>query len=129
MGMSIVETKAYRDDPNGAISDAVKMLEAIEAGKHDTRLRQIVTSFRYVIEERYNKKLAAALWKNERTLIPNPHYETTNTTVDWSRRRSVFSELQAPVVIMPNGIDKFDIFFDEVANSMRIKAQELATNV
>jgi hypothetical protein len=129
LGMTIIETKAYRDDPNKAISDAVTMLMAIETGKHDTRLRQIVTSFRNVIDAAYKQQLSFSLWKNERTLIPNPHYEARTATVQWSRKRNSFSPLTAPVVIMPHAIDGYNAFFDKVANTMRSKGEDLAANV
>ena len=87
LGISFVETKAYQNNPNGALSDAVDMFKAIESGKHDTRLRQLITSFRSVIGDQYNHKLSFALWKDERTFIPNPHYESTGATVQWSRKR------------------------------------------
>src|SRR3989339_132174 len=129
LGMSFVETKAYKNNPNGAISDAVTMLKAIDAGMHDTRLRQMVTSFRSVIDDEYKQKLSLSLWKNERTLIPNPHYDSSCTTVQWTRRRPAFSALKAPVVIMPHCITDYDDFFDEVASEMLIKALEVAAHV
>lgn len=129
LGMSFVETKAYRDNPNRAITDAVAMFKAIETGKHDTRLRQMVTSFRSVIDEQHMEQLYLSLWKNERILIPNPHYEATDVTVRWRRRRAVFRELTAHVVVMPHGVNDYDAFFDVVASEMRRKAQEVAAYV
>ena len=130
LGMSFVETKAYRDNPNGAISDAVTMLKAIEAGEHDTRLRQMVTSFRAVIEEPYKQQLSSSLWKNERTLIPNPHYEAKGASVQWSRsRRASFLNLIAPVIIMPHCVNGYDAFFDKVAHNMHRKAREVVRSV
>ena len=129
LGISIVETKAYRDYPNQAISDAVTTLKDVEAGKHNTRLRQIVTSFRSIIGEPNKQQLSSSLWKNERILIPNPHYEASGATVQWDRERRSFSSLEAPVVIMPNAIDGFDEFFDDIASTMRSKAEELVANV
>jgi hypothetical protein len=129
MGMSFVETKAYRNDPNGAISDAATMLKSIEAGEHDTRLRQMITSFRSIIEEPYKHQLSTSLWKNERTLIPNPHYEANGATVQWSRPRTAFEALTASVVVMPHAVDNFDVFFDEIATSMRTQAEDLRDNV
>jgi hypothetical protein len=129
LGMSFVETKAYKNNPNKAIGDAVSMFKAIEAGEHDTRLRQMITLFKSSIVEPYKGQLAMSLWKNERTLIPNPHYELTGATVQWENARSSFADLKAPVVIMPHGVSGFDSFFDSVANEMRLKAQEIATYV
>ena len=129
LGMSLVETKAYRNNPNGAISDAVTTLKDIEAGKHNTRLRQVITSFQSIIEEPNKQQLSSSLWKNERILIPNPHYEASGATVQWDRPRRSFSSLEAPVVIMPNAIDGFDEFFDEIASTMRSKAEELTADV
>jgi len=129
LGMSFIETKAYQSDPNGAIRDAVTMLKSIEAGEHDTRLRQMVTSFRSVIGEEYRQELSLSLWKNERTLIPNPHYEANAATVQWTRKRIVFSSLKAPVVVMPHCVTGFNDFFDQVASQMRSKALEVAAHV
>lgn len=129
LGLSFVETKAYKKNPNGAIGDAVSMFKAIEAGEHDTRLRQMITQFKSVIGEPHRQQLTTSLWKNERTLIPNPHYEKSNATVDWSHKRPVFEGLQAPVIIMPHGVTGFDAFFDDVASEMRQKTQEVATYV
>lgn len=129
LGLSLVETKAYRSDPNKAISDAVAMLKSIEDGVHDTRLRQMITSFRSVINEPHKQLLSLSLWKNERTLIPNPHYEANGASVQWHHRRSVFSDLSAPVVIMPHGVVGYDAFFDAVADEMRLKVVEIAAYV
>jgi hypothetical protein len=129
LGMSFVETKAYKNNPNAAISDAVTMFKAIEGGVHDTRLRQMVTSFRSVINDEYKQKLSLSLWKNERTLIPNPHYDASCTTVQWTRRRSAFSTLKAPVIIMPHCVTDFDNFFDAIASKMLNKALEVAAYV
>ncbi|MDR4504433.1 MAG: hypothetical protein MRK01_06510 [Candidatus Scalindua sp.] len=129
LGMSFVETKAYRNNPNEAISKAVIMFESIEAGVHDTRLRQVITSFNSVIEKPYKQQLSLSLWKNERTLIPNPHYEANGVTVQWGRPRTAFNDLTAPVVVMPHAVDDFDAFFDEISSFMRIKAEELVDNV
>ena len=129
LGMSFVETKAYKTNPNGAISDAVTMLKSIEAGEHDTRLRQMITLFRSVIDDEYKQNLSLSLWKNERTLIPNPHYDASCTTVQWTRRRLAFSGLKAPVVIMPHCITQYDVFFDELSSEMLNKAREVAAYV
>ena len=129
LGLSFVETKAYRKQPNKAIIDALKMLKSIEAGEYDTRLRQMITSLRSVIDEPYKQQLTSSLWKDERTHIPNPHYEINGSTVRWHTRRRKFLELSAPVVIMPHGINGFRAFFEDVANEMRQKAQEVAAYV
>jgi len=129
MGMSLVETKAYKNDPNGAIADAVSMLKEIENGRHDTRIRQMVVSFQAVIDEKYRPKLTLSLWKKERRLIPNPHYEARGATVDWSRKRPVFSGLSAPVLVMPHAINGYDAFFDTISQEMQSQALRLVADV
>lgn len=125
LGMSFVETKAYCNDPNAAISDAVVMFKAIEAGVHDTRLRQLVTAFRSILAEPHRRQLSFALWKDERTLVPNPHYEAVGATVQWRRRRPSFAGLAAPVIIMPHGVNDFAGYFDRLADEMQLKAREV----
>lgn len=129
LGMSFVETKAYKNDPNKAISDAVSMFNAIEAGKHNNRLRQLVTTVRSMIEEPHKSRLSTSLWKDERVLIPNPHYESVDARVHWHHQRNIFQDLKAPVVIMPHPITGFDDYFDRVADQMRLKSQEVAAYV
>jgi len=126
LGMSFVETKAYCNEPNAAISDAVVMFKAIESGVHDTRLRQLVTAFRSILGEPYCRQLSFTLWKDERTLIPNPHYEVVGATVQWGRRRPSFAGLAAPVIIMPHGVNDFAGFFDRVADEMLQMARGVA---
>lgn len=129
LGMSFVETKAYKNNPNQAISDAVSMFDAIEEGKHNNRLRQLVTTVHSMIEEPHKSRLSTSLWKNERILIPNPHYESVEARVQWHHQRNVFQELKAPVVIMPHPITGFDDYFNRVADQMRLKSQEVAAYV
>jgi hypothetical protein len=129
LGMSFIETKAYKNNPNQAISDAVSMFDAIEAGKHNNRLRQLVTTVQSMIDEPHKSQLSTSLWKNESILIPNPHYEAAEARVQWHHQRNIFQELNAPVVIMPHPITDFDDYFDRVADQMRIKSQEVAAYV
>jgi hypothetical protein len=127
-GVSFVESKAYENNPNGAINDAVAFYEEIERGKHDARARQVVASMRDSLPAGEQGAISASLWKHERTYLPNPHYDGS-TAMDWTNTRPSFKGLAVPIdriVIMPHAIQKFPKFFDDVTESMLTLAAKLA---
>jgi hypothetical protein len=127
-GVSFVESKAYESNPNGAINDAVAFYEEIESGKHDARARQVVASMRDSLPSAEQGAISASLWKDERTYLPNPHYDAS-TVMDWTNTRPSFDGLAVPtdrIVIMPHAIKKFRKFFDDVADAMLRLATKLA---
>jgi hypothetical protein len=123
LGISFVETKAYQNDPNQAISDAVKMHKEIENGKHEGRIRKAMGQLRNAVSPDIKAKIIPAMWRDNRTHIPNPHYERSGATVQWGRQRHAFSNLNKPVILMPHAINGYSSFFDSVADAMRSVAE------
>jgi hypothetical protein len=127
-GVSFVESKAYENNPNGAINDAVSFYEEIETGKHDARARQVVASMRDALPAAEQQSISASLWKDERAYLPNPHYDAS-AAIDWTNTRPSFKGLKIPrdrIVIMPHAVQRFPRFFDDVAKAMRSLAGKLA---
>ncbi|NTX14568.1 hypothetical protein HUA76_27575 [Myxococcus sp. CA056] len=127
LGISIVESKAYENNPNGAISDAVEFYRSVDQGTHDVRLRQTVSAFRESIPANLQGILSASLWKNIRTYLPNPHYNNT-AAVDWTNQRHSFKTLKvgkSQILIMPHETSGFSTFFDAIGASMWQFAQSL----
>lgn len=127
VGISLVETKAYRDNPNGAISDAVSFFRDVDRGKHSTRIRQAVQIMRTALPVEQRRMIAAAFWRKERAYICNPHYDTRNS-VDWTRERRSFDSLEPGpdhTLVMPHDILDFGGFFDAVSVEMRNFAENL----
>ena len=126
-GISLIESKAYRNDPNRAISAAVGFFKEIDEGKHSTRIRQAVQIMRTALTEEANTAISASFWKYNRSYICNPHYHAIQN-VDWTNPRPSFRELTPPsssIAIMPNCVTDFDQFFDNIADEMREFARGL----
>lgn len=121
LGLTLIETKAYKDAPNRAIGKAVEFFTAIDNGTHDTRIRQDVSNLRYGLPLEIQKKISGTFWDKNRSYIANPHYDSA-TSVDWKRNRTPLTRLavgKENIIIMPNIIEGFEGFFDGVANEMR----------
>jgi hypothetical protein len=128
-GISFVETKAYPEHLDKAISDSLKILKEVEQGLHDTRIRQRVTSMRDRLSRPQQHLITASMWRERRTHIPNPHYDSAQVTVDWGRQRPACKRLASPVLIMPHAVPDYADFFDTLATAMLSKAQELIADV
>ncbi len=120
-GLTIVESKAYKDDPNGAIANSVEFYREIDCGEHDLQLRQSVQIMRTALPLSVQEKISGSFWKRKRSYIPNPHYDKINN-VNWRNSRPSFRSLvpkKPNIIIMPHIIKDFDIFFDLISDEMR----------
>lgn len=126
-GISLIESKAYKNDPNGAINAAVGFFKDVDKGKHSTRIRQAIQIMRTALTTEQNATISASFWKQNRTYICNPHYHAIHN-MDWTNIRTSFRSLErAPlyIAIMPHSILDFDRFFDDIAEKMRSFANNL----
>jgi hypothetical protein len=121
LGMTLIECKAYKHDPNRAISKAVDFFKEIDRGEHDLRIRQSVQIMRTSLPVMYQSKISGSFWKRKRSYVPNPHYDS-NCEMDWSNARPSFRDLnlgKSNIVVMPHAVCDFDSFFDAIADEMR----------
>ena len=128
MGFSIIETKAYKDDPNGAISDATDFFREVRKGTHDSRIRQVIQTMRKALPETEQHRISGSFWKRNRVYIYNQHCSQSDGAPRWTSRRPSLEALLSAnerVFIMPNDLADFDQFFDDIANRMRRYAEEL----
>ncbi|MBI5933863.1 MAG: hypothetical protein HY867_09160 [Chloroflexi bacterium] len=133
-GLSLVESKAYRDRPNDAINDAVAFFKEVDGGKHSARIRQSVQIMRNALSPDQQSKISASFWKRERTYLPNPHYHyNNNNQINWTNPRPSFRNLKpkcmifdrSNIIIMPHILVEFDDFFDGISDEMRNFARGL----
>ncbi|MCG9969915.1 hypothetical protein L9W92_18125 [Pelotomaculum terephthalicicum JT] len=127
LGISIIETKAYKDDPNKAINKAVNYFKEIEQGKHAPRIRQSIQTMRTSLPPSFQKLVSSSLWKKNRSYIPNPHYDAS-VPMNWSNRRPSLNDLsvgKTRIIIMPHIINNFDTFFNSISENMRDFARGL----
>jgi hypothetical protein len=127
VGLTLVECKAYENDPNGAINAALSFYKEFDQGDHDTRARQAVASMREVLPQPDQSTISASLWKDERLYVPNPHYDASKP-MEWTNTRSSFKQLAVGpdrIVIMPHAVQQFVGFFDSIAEAMRQLANKL----
>lgn len=127
IGLSLIESKAYKDDPNRAINKALGFFKEIDNEKHSTRIRQDISNIRRSLPIEIQDKVVGTFWRRERTYIPNPHYDSS-TSMDWTNGRKSFESLligRDNIIIMPNIITNFDSFFNEISNKMRDFARSL----
>ena len=120
-GLSLIESKAYKKDPNGAIGKIVTFFEGVDKGNHATRIRQAVQVMRASLPANTQGAISKSFWKRRRSYLPNPHYEES-CEIDWTRSRPSFRKLEpdsANILVMPHMICGFDDFFDNIADEMR----------
>jgi hypothetical protein len=131
VGLSLIESKAYRNNVNKAISDCVSYFREVNEGiKHALRIRQTVHIMRASLSEEVNHQISRSFWKKTRAYLPNPHYDAS-LGVDWTNSRPSLSGLKMndadiEVILVPNAIVNFDHFFDEISEAMRVFAREIA---
>jgi hypothetical protein len=129
VGLSLVETKTYRDRPDKALYDAVVLFREVDEGKHSARIRQTVQTMRSALLPEQQSKISTSFWKRNRTYIPNPHYlSLQDKPIDWTRRRPSLRNLlpdRLNILIMPHLITEFDSFFDRISDEMREFARGL----
>lgn len=121
IGFSIVETKAYKNDPNKAIQRANSFFKKVDNGTHDLEIRQYVQAQRTRLEDKYVHDFSKAFWEDKKVFIANPHYDNS-IVINWLNRRSSFDSLSPDKefkIVMPNPINDFDAFFDEISKHMR----------
>lgn len=121
LGISIIETKAYKLRPNKAIKKAIEFFREVDQGKYDLRIRQSVQIMRTALPEDLQKIVTGSFWKRQRAYIPNPHYDAC-CKVDLSKNRPTFNGLfpgNLNIIVMPHAIIGFDVFFNQISDEMR----------
>ncbi|MDF2612435.1 MAG: hypothetical protein K0S71_221 [Clostridia bacterium] len=121
LGLVLIESKAYKDNYNMAITNAIDFFKKVELGKYNTHIRREITSMRSNLNPIYQKKISPSFWKDTKSYVPNPHYDV-RVGANWKNQRPSFSSLDIPKdykIIMPHEIKDFDRFFEDVAGFMR----------
>ncbi|MBZ0116545.1 MAG: hypothetical protein K8H88_06115 [Sandaracinaceae bacterium] len=130
LGLSAVETKAYENHPDNALSEAVATFRKMDKGEFDQRARQIVSLLRQAMTPADQARVSPSLWQQRRAYIANPHYDSS-TGAQWTGKRPSLSEWPKGVVIgaciMPHPIDGFAAYFDGLALRMYEIAREFAS--
>jgi hypothetical protein len=131
IGLSIVETKAYRNDPAGAVSKAAKFFRGINEGAYRIKIREAVQRMRSECPLPLQNQITSQLWEERRWYVPNPHYDNVHAE-NWAQNRPVLTNLlNAPanpaipplplpqgIVIMPHAVTGFDAYFNGVTADM-----------
>jgi len=131
IGLSIVETKAYRNDPAEAVRRAAQFFRGINEGAYRIKIREAVQRMRSNCPPPLQNQITAQLWEEHRWYIPNPHYDDVHAA-NWTLNRPVLTNLlNAPanpgnpplpvpqgIVIMPHAATEFDAYFDGIAADM-----------
>lgn len=131
LGLSFVETKAYKDNPSQAISRAASYFKELDEGIHDSRIRQSVLAIRDAMPGSQQTLITGSLWNRLRTYIANPHYDSS-AVIDLKEKRPSFERLLVPrdnIFVMPHIIKDFDVFFETVSEEMRAFCEECKSGV
>lgn len=126
-GLSIIESKAYKLDPNGAISSAVEFFRAVDRDEHALRIRQTIQIMRTSLSKGLQNRISGSFWERQRAYLPNPHYDS-NCRINWKNTRPSLKSLspgKENIIIMPHIITNFDHFFNQIADEMRSVVQGL----
>jgi hypothetical protein len=123
LGLTIGECKAYKLNPNKAISNAMKFFDGVDNNrKTGKRIRSQVQILRNFLPEDLSKLATHGFWKNERCFLTTPIFDMT-VEKDWSRgRNKTLGQLRIPIekrLIIPLAIENFDEFFNSLADEMR----------
>ncbi|MFN0075536.1 MAG: hypothetical protein ACKVY0_03575 [Prosthecobacter sp.] len=128
IGLSIVETKAYRTTPSVAVKRAAKYFQKINSGTYRKKVREAVLRMRAECSAPDQKEISAQLWQERRWYIPNIHYDAAHTE-DWTQPIPALSDLlKTPnnpvftnpqgIIIMPHEVAGFDAFFNGITSDM-----------
>ena len=131
VGLTLVETKAYEARATQAVIDAAAMFRAVNEEEMDVEIRRSVSIMRDALPPEHQRLITGTFWKNERTCVPNPHYDpAASGRVDWTRERATLTNLGVDsdhVLLMPHSVPEFRAFFDRIADCMRTFAEEMAS--
>lgn len=128
IGLSMIETKAYRDRPADAIRHSAKFFGNINSGAYRKKIREAVLRMRAECPSHLQPQITAQLWEERRWYVPNPHYDAAHVE-DWMQPRPVLvnllnAQVNPPipvpqgVLIMPHAVAGFDAFFNDLSADM-----------
>ncbi|WP_188208347.1 hypothetical protein [Alkalibacillus aidingensis] len=129
LGLTIGECKAYKLNPNRAISNAMEFFDGVDSKrKTGKRIRSQVQTLRNFLPKELSMSATHGFWKNERCFLTTPVYDSS-ITKDWSRsRKKTLGSLKVPIdkrLVIPLAIEGFDEFFDSLADEMRVFVREI----
>jgi hypothetical protein len=127
LGLTLVETKAYKSEPSTALQNAATFFLQVDKGKHDLRIRHAVHAMRSALPSAKQQLVTPSFWKKRRAYIANPHCDSA-CACDCIRSRKGFTRLAIKkwsIIIMPHEIVSYDQFFDDISNAMRAIALKL----
>jgi hypothetical protein len=129
LGLSIVETKAYPNNPDAAISKAAAFYKEVDEGVGTVavRLRQIISQMRSELPPVQQANISLTLWKQMRSYLPNPHYDSSHAQVWENPRPSLNGLFPGPrgVLVMPHIVNDFGAYFERISQAMRDEVQTL----
>ncbi|MEK3857043.1 hypothetical protein [Cytobacillus sp. FSL H8-0458] len=123
LGLTIGECKAYKLNPNKAISNAMKFFDGVDTNrKTGKRIRSQVQILRNFLPKELSELATHGFWNNEKCFLTTPIYDKS-IIKDWSKNRNkTLGSLRVPIekrLIIPLAIEGFDDFFDCLADEMR----------
>lgn len=121
-GFSIVETKAYPRRPSQAITDSVGFFRKVDQGLGNLplKIRQTIQRMRADLPAVIQEEIKEFLWKQNRSYLPNPHYDDQQA-IKWDTARPSFTGLfpgPQGIIIMPHAVRNFPRYFDGLAAEM-----------
>ncbi|MGG1596416.1 hypothetical protein [Paenibacillus naphthalenovorans] len=131
-GLTIAECKAYRQNPDLALSHATDYY--VDFSRNyilGRRIRTQVQTMRASLPEELSHKATKSFWKNERCCMPIIFYDASVKRT-WSRSRPSMNKIDVSIerrILVPIGIQSYNDFFDEISNAMRSYVEELLQNV
>jgi hypothetical protein len=126
-GLTIIESKAYKTNPSLALSNAAKFFKEVDEDEYSGDIFQAVQVIRLALPNTKQEYISNMFWDKERSYIVNPHYDS-QINYDWLNKKPSLQKLsleKSNILIMPDIINDFDEFFDDISKHMRNIAEEL----
>jgi hypothetical protein len=122
LGITAGECKAYLENPNRAILDAVNKLREVDSNIRDIEIRSAVIQLRSALDDDMQRRIAGSFWRNERSYLPFVCCDEARAR-DWTKNRKSLRRLNIPVshkILFPLSLLEARRKFDQICEFMRV---------
>jgi hypothetical protein len=126
---AIGEAKSSRQYGSRRLKEAAKFFSAIDAGKRGVELRSELGALKHVLDDGLRSGLADGFWRSNCCYLPVIVF---STSIDETADNPDLDDLRPDppdIRLIALQLQSFHVFFNEVAEQIRVATNELLTNV